>query len=474
MEKTECNLLENKSKNLNLRFFLAVCILVVLPLGWLVLGKLEGEDPSVEFDLPFPAIGASPNLPLTVSDNKSGLRNLWVGLIKNDKEFVFFEKNFPPAGIFGTGRINKESFNISANLKEKGINDGKAVLRIVARDYSWRRWWNGNRTLIEKEVTVDNRPPSVDVMSKIHNIIQGGAGFVIYRVSEPCSKSGVYVGENFFPGYSARNIITSKYNKEAEVFIAFIALDYRQGGETDIFVQASDYAGNIRKEGFRYFIRKKTFKKDVLNISDKFLDWELSEFNVNVPQDTSAPQVEKFLAINRDLREANYRQLIGITKNTDQTLYWDGAFLRLPKSAGRAGFADHREYRYEGRTIDHQVHLGVDLASLAHSPVPAGNRGRVAFVGDIGIYGHTVMIDHGFGLFSTYSHLSDSEVKDGQIVSKGDIIGHTGTTGLAVGDHLHFGMIVGGIFVNPIEWWDKAWIKNNISNKIKDAKAELN
>lgn len=256
--------------------------------------------------------------------------------------------------------------------------------------------------------------------------------------------------------------------------MAFIALDYRQGSDTDIFVQVSDYAGNIRKEAIRYFIRKKKFRKDVINISDKFLDWELSEFNVNVPQDASAPQLEKFLAINRDLREANYNQIVGIAKESDQTIYWEGEFLRLPRSANRAGFADHREYRYEGRAIDHQVHLGVDLASLAHSPVPAANRGRIVFIGEIGIYGHTVVIDHGFGLFSTYSHLNDSQVKAGQIVSKGDIIGHTGTTGLAVGDHLHFGIIIGGTFVNPIEWWDKAWIKNNITNKIKDARSELN
>jgi len=54
----------------------------------------------------------------------------------------------------------------------------------------------------------------------------------------------------------------------------------------------------------------------------------------------------------------------------------------------------------------------------------------------------------------------------GKIVSKGEIIGRTGITGLAGGDHLHFGMLVGKTFVNPIEWWDTSWIKNNISGKI--------
>lgn len=80
------------------------------------------------------------------------------------------------------------------------------------------------------------------------------------------------------------------------------------------------------------------------------------------------------------------------------------------------------------------------------------------------------MIDHGFGLFSTYSHLSSYNVKQGQIVSKGDIIGRTGNTGMAGGDHLHLGIMVHDVFVEPIEWWDASWIRHNITDKIKFVK----
>jgi murein DD-endopeptidase MepM/ murein hydrolase activator NlpD len=112
--------------------------------------------------------------------------------------------------------------------------------------------------------------------------------------------------------------------------------------------------------------------------------------------------------------------------------------------------------------------MGVDLASLRQSPIPAANSGRVVQTENIGIYGNTVVIDHGLGLFSMYSHLSRFVAQPGQQVKKGDVIGYTGTSGLAAGDHLHFAMTVRHVFVNPIEWWDESWIKNNITSKIQD------
>jgi len=132
-----------------------------------------------------------------------------------------------------------------------------------------------------------------------------------------------------------------------------------------------------------------------------------------------------------------------------------------------AGFGQERTYYYRGEEVDRQVHLGVDIASLMQSPVPAGNGGRVIFTGPLGIYGETVILDHGCGLFSMYSHMSVIDVAPGASVAKGDILGRTGQTGMAGGDHLHFGMIVQGVFVDPVEWWDPHWVQDNIDLKLK-------
>jgi murein DD-endopeptidase MepM/ murein hydrolase activator NlpD len=446
------------------KFVLLACIIVLLPVAWVAIGKLEGTKPSILIEPEPRFIGKTRTLSFTVSDAQSGVRKVWIGLIKDGKETILLQKHFPSAGIIGGGEKHEASFNIKIEPEILGITDGQAMLRMVAKDYSWRSWLKGNTTYLEKDVIIDTKPPGLEVLTRIHNISQGGTGLVIYRLSEPCIDSGVAVGENFFPGYSG-------YFKDKNLFMAFFALSYKQGPGTHILAKATDFAGNNTRSGFPYYIKKRKFKKVAIKISDKFLNWKMPEFNIDVSSDSQTPMLDKFLKVNRELRNSNGSQLIKIVSNADNKLYWNGAFLRLPNSARQASFADHRNYRYKHHTIDQQVHLGIDLASVAHSPIPASNNGKIAFTGYMSIYGKTVVIDHGFGLFSTYSHLSAIDVQKGQMVSKGDVIGRTGSTGLAGGDHLHFGIIVHNTFVNPVEWWDASWIKNNITTKIETIKS---
>ena len=149
-------------------------------------------------------------------------------------------------------------------------------------------------------------------------------------------------------------------------------------------------------------------------------------------------------------------------------------FLWLPNAQRKAALGVNRYYKYHGRVIDSQIHLGMDLASVKHAPIPAANAGKVVFAEPLNIYGNTVVIDHGLGLMSIYSHLSQIDVAAEQSVSKGEIIGRTGETGMVGGDHLHFAMFIHNTFVNPLEWWDASWIKNNITEKIKSVKSVRN
>ncbi len=437
-----------------------LCLMIGVPGGWFLWGRLEKEKPAINLNLHSSHLGRSQEFTLAVSDAKSGLRRLWVGLLKNGQEAVLYDEKFPSAGFFKGGTVHETSAKIQIEPAVLGFADGEAILRTVVSDYSWRDWWKGNTTYTEKKVVIDTRPPEIEVLSRAHNINRGGAGLVIFRTSETCSQGGVQVGDSFYPGQTG-------FFNDPNVYLAFIALGYQQGTDTAIVVKVADLAGNDAKSGLNYHLRRKVFRQDRLNITDGFLKQKIPNFSLQVSQDTNASLVDKFLKINRDLREANYQKIAEACRNADSKMHWQGKFLRLPKSATRAKFADHRVYFYKGREIDRQVHMGIDLASVARSTIPAANAGIVIFAEDLGIYGKTVIVDHGFGLFSMYAHLSLIGVKVGEQLSKGDILGRTGVTGLAGGDHLHFSMLVHDTFINPVEWWDAKWIQHNVLSKIE-------
>ncbi len=257
------------------------------------------------------------------------------------------------------------------------------------------------------------------------------------------------------------------------VFVSFFALAYNQNTDTQVFIKAVDSAGNITRAGFTKYLKKKRFKKDKIIIKDRFLEAKMPQFDL--PDGEKAPDslVAKFLKVNNQIRKENAARIKAITSKTEPAILWKGAFLRLANSKRMAGFADHRTYFHDGKKIDEQTHLGIDLAGYSHDKVTAANRGKVVFADKLGIYGQTVIIDHGFGLFSMYSHLSRVDVQLDQMVVKNEPIGLTGTTGMAGGDHLHFSMLIHDTFVNPVEWWDASWIKNNITSKITEIQSAM-
>jgi murein DD-endopeptidase MepM/ murein hydrolase activator NlpD len=181
------------------------------------------------------------------------------------------------------------------------------------------------------------------------------------------------------------------------------------------------------------------------------------------------PLVEGFLVINRELRRQaeDAKRRIGAT-TADRPL-WEGRFVQPRNTKVFANFAETRVYVFGGRQIDTQVHYGFDLASTRRSPVPAANTGTVVFAGPLTIYGNTVIVDHGLGLQTLYAHLSSVEVKVGDAVEKGQQLGRTGNTGLAIGDHLHFEVLVNGVSVTPLEWWDAKWIRDHIEKPLLEA-----
>ena len=106
-------------------------------------------------ELPTLALGSEEELQINVEDHKSGIKQLRVSILQDGLEKTVLDKFFQESGILKKGQTNSESIRIKIEPKKLGLKNGKAMLRILAVDYSWKSWGNGNRTYIEIEITID-------------------------------------------------------------------------------------------------------------------------------------------------------------------------------------------------------------------------------------------------------------------------------------------------------------------------------
>jgi hypothetical protein len=334
-----------------------------------------------------------------------------------------------------------------------------------------RRSFLSLRTLsssASRDIQVRLEPPRVAVLSTHHYVNLGGAEMVVYRATPPDVASGVRVGDVEYVGYPASGAGMAGADDTTKV--AFFALLHDQDLDTPIVAFARDEAGNEAKVSFIEKVFPKPFRRSRIEIDDPFLQRVVPEILSHAPelavQPSSADLVPEYVKINSELRRLNAERIVAVTGNTSSTRLWSGSFLPLGNAQVEASFADHRTYFYKGKEIDQQVHLGFDLAVTTAIPVAAENAGRVLLAEWLGIYGNCVILDHGMGVASLYGHLSSLDVKAGDTVTKGQVMGRSGMTGLAAGDHLHFTMLVGGRAVNPVEWWDPHWIQDRIDRKL--------
>ncbi|MFQ5976443.1 MAG: M23 family metallopeptidase, partial [Candidatus Hydrothermarchaeales archaeon] len=365
----------------------------------------------------------------------------------------------PHKGLLKRKGIRRYEREILVDPSQLNLVQGRMDLNISVWDYSRRSGGDGNMSQSSHKMIVDTIPPAIRTISRMHNINQGGTSLLVYQASSDTFESGVFIDDLFFPGFPEAG------DTQKGMYVCYFAFPHDSDSKVSVYLWAKDRAGNEQRATFYHHIRKKRFRKNRINITDKFLRRVLPYFSF-YPLENEKSDIEKYIKINSDLRKESHRIFNDLKNKTNPERLWEGSWLRMNKAATMSKFGNRRTYYYRGKKIDEQFHLGVDLASLATSPVPAANHGNVIFAERNGIYGLSVLIDHGQGVTSMYGHLSKIEVKPDQYVKKGDIIGYSGQTGLAGGDHLHFAVLVNGTYVNPIEWWDGHWIKNNITMKL--------
>ena len=435
-----------------------VLILLAVLLGGVIAGaihlgpRFESQPPQVRLAPDADVIGSGP-LEITVADPGSGLKSL---SIKLGETSIAAEQ-------FASPVAEKKVSVVLAKLP--GVKEGQATLRVVARDASLWGWFKGNETVLQKQIAIDLTPPTLELVADDRYISFGGAGALVYKTSADAATSGVRVGKHFFPGFPGQ------IKDKPDHLLVFFAHPYDTPPGTKAVLMSTDKAGNTREMALAYELKDVKYRKSTIALSDGFLRNTVSPL-ARDPALRQGSVKELFVAVNKNLRKQNEDRIAAVTKKASPSMLWKGAFSQLSNSKVEANFADLRTYVYKGEPIDSAYHVGYDLSVTKRYPVEAANSGTVVLADDLGIYGNTVILDHGLGLFTLYSHLSAIDVKVGDRVEKKQILGKTGETGLAGGDHLHYGVYLHGVAVLPVEWWDAKWIHDNITPKLEGGTGE--
>lgn len=425
-------------------FLVVLLVLLMGSAGVLYVLNAEGTPPEVTIAPDTTYVGQGSSIKVVLRDEDSGLGQVTIAAIQD-------EKRIP---VVRTTGVQGEQWEHTVDLDGLDLQEAPFHLRVVATDNSWRRLGKGNIVEHDRTYTLDTTAPGVGIVSIHHNLNQGGSGMIAFSATEPLARAGVQIDDRFFPAYQTQD----------NDWVCMFAYPYFADPNADTPVLlVADKAENTFRTGFTHHINARHFPKDRIRITNGFLQAKMPQYENQFPE--AETLLEVFLQVNGPMRDENRARLRELGQQTTPKRLWQDRFLRLPNAARRASFGDQRTYYHTGEPIDTATHLGVDLASVARANVPAANAGRVVFSDFLGIYGNVVVVDHGFGLQSLYAHLSKSNVAEGQRVSKGEILGKTGATGLAGGDHLHFAIVVSGQPVNPEEWWDQQWIEHNIMSK---------
>jgi murein DD-endopeptidase MepM/ murein hydrolase activator NlpD len=351
-------------------------------------------------------------------------------------------------------KTTDSTFNFNVGVKTTPqLHDGPAHLIIEAKSAGLF----GGADRLERDVKVVTQPPTVSADSDQHYLYLGMADLATMNITGSYTSAGVRVAEETFRAWPMPG------GKPG--YFSLFAFAWNIPPGTVPLVYASNGAGNDVTTPLTVIFPKKeqpVYTQHEIQVTDQFMQKVLGELDPN----GSGDPVARFVRINSEMRKSNNQTLADLRLKTADHFLWSQPFARQSHSQAESSFADKRTYIYHGAKIDEQVHLGYDLAATQHVGVEASNDGRIVWAAPLGIYGNCIVVDHGYGLQTIYGHLSRIDMHEGDTVKRGQIMGLSGMTGMAGGDHVHFAMQLDGVQIDPKEWWDAHWIHDHIARRV--------
>ena len=413
----------------------------------LVLALTGCGKPTVDVPSSLTTIGQVTPVTVQVHDTH-GVSKLIVTLTQNGTSYQVWQA--PTASKTADTTFN---FEVGAKTTPQ-LRDGDARLILDATSgglFPGTTHW-------ERDVKVVTQPPLISADSDQHYLYLGMADLATMNVTGSYTAAGVRVGDQTFRAWPMPG-------GKPGLFSLF-AFAWNMPPGTTPLAYASNGAGNDVTTPLTVIFPKKeqpVYTQHEIQVSDQFMQKVLGELD---PNGTGDP-VERFVKINTEMRKSNNKTLADLRLKTADHFLWHQPFTRQSHSQAEATFADVRSYMYRGKKIDQQVHLGYDLAVTQHVGVEASNDGTIVWAAPLGIYGNCVVVDHGYGLQTIYGHMSRIDVHVGDTVKRSQIMGLSGMTGMAGGDHVHFAMQLDGVQIDPKEWWDPHWIQDHVVRRVE-------
>lgn len=421
-----------------------VALVVIVPIAMVV---ALSRTPVVDLTGPITTIGQATSVGVRIRDQR-GIRSASATIEQNGARYLVWQMAQPL-------KTKEAAWTFTAGVKTTPqLKDGSAKLIVEAASNDLLR----RSSRVERDVTVVTRPPTLSVDSEQHYIYIGMADLATFDVSGAYTGAGVRVGDQSFRAWPMPGGKPGQFS--------LFAFAWNMPQSTIPLVFAANGAGNDVTSPITVVFPKKEqphYTVHDLEVSDKFMQKVVGELDPN----GSGDMVTRFVRINNEMRKSNNQTLSDLRFKTADHFLFSEPFQRQPHSQAEASFADLRNYIYQGKKIDQQVHLGYDLAVTQHVGVQASDDGRVVWAAPLGIYGNCIVVDHGYGLQTIYGHLSHIDVHEGDMVKRGQVMGQSGMTGMAGGDHIHFAMQLDGVQIDPKEWWDAHWIEDHIARRVE-------
>ena len=261
------------------------------------------------------------------------------------------------------------------------------------------------------------KAPVLDVRHRARAVQPGEVVVVEVRPSEPL----VTVRATVF-GTTTRFFPVGN----GDLWVGLIGIDIEtKPGEYAAAVRATTGRGDTVRAAYDLIVAPKKFPTRHLSVNPRFID---------PPADV----------LDRIQREATRQAEIFATAS--QVRQWRGGFLRPVLGEATSSFGRRSVYNGESRS----PHSGTDFRSAAGTPIRAPNAGTIVLAGEQYFSGNIVIIDHGWGLYSYFAHLSAIDVAEGDRVESGDVVGLVGATGRVTGPHLHWTVRLNEARVDPL------------------------